>query len=100
MDKAQHFAEGVMRVAERLDDAARLFGGHWALGGSHLLQGKLEHPFFPPSVFAWDGMIDRLEVQVLYPAQWRGRGPLTLPRANSSPARFTSSCFQPLIIVG
>src|SRR5438132_4376934 len=23
-----------------------------------------------------------------------------LPRANSSPARFTSSCFQPLIIVG
>jgi hypothetical protein len=23
-----------------------------------------------------------------------------LPRANSSPARYTSSCFQPLIIVG
>jgi hypothetical protein len=35
---------------------------------------NLEHPFFPPSVFAWDGMIDSLEVQVLYPARWRRRG--------------------------
>ncbi len=32
LEKAQHFAEEAMRVAERLDDAARLVGGHIALG--------------------------------------------------------------------
>jgi class 3 adenylate cyclase/tetratricopeptide (TPR) repeat protein len=42
MEKAQHFAEEAMHVAERLDDAARLVGGHIALGGSLYWQGKLE----------------------------------------------------------
>ena len=32
MDKSQHFAEEAMRVAERLDDAARLVGARMALG--------------------------------------------------------------------
>ncbi len=42
MEKAQHFAEEAMRVAERLDDAARLVGAHMALGVALLAQGKLE----------------------------------------------------------
>jgi len=42
MEKAQHFAEEALRVAERLGDAARLVGGHMALGVTLLFQGKLE----------------------------------------------------------
>src|SRR6266478_6725997 len=42
MEKAQHFAEEALRVAERLDDAARLVGGHMALGVTLFFQGKLE----------------------------------------------------------
>jgi class 3 adenylate cyclase/tetratricopeptide (TPR) repeat protein len=42
MDKSQHFAEEAMRVAERLDDAARLVGARMALGVTLLWQGKLE----------------------------------------------------------
>ncbi|SRR6266571_2227628 len=42
MEKALHFAEEALRVAERLDDAARLVGGHMSLGGTLFWQGKLE----------------------------------------------------------
>src|SRR6202035_3042628 len=42
MEKAQHFAEEALRVAERLDDAARLVGAHMALGVTLYYQGKLE----------------------------------------------------------
>jgi tetratricopeptide (TPR) repeat protein len=42
MAKAQHFAEEALRVAERLDDAARLVGAHIALGTALYYQGKLE----------------------------------------------------------
>jgi tetratricopeptide (TPR) repeat protein len=42
MEKAQHFAEEAIRVAERLGDAARLVGGHMALGVVLFWQGKLE----------------------------------------------------------
>jgi tetratricopeptide (TPR) repeat protein len=42
MEKAQHFAEEAMRVAERLDDAARLVGAHVALGLTLFWQGRLE----------------------------------------------------------
>jgi class 3 adenylate cyclase/tetratricopeptide (TPR) repeat protein len=42
MEKAQHFAEEAMRVAERLDDAARLVGAHMSLGVVLCYQGKLE----------------------------------------------------------
>jgi tetratricopeptide (TPR) repeat protein len=42
MEKAQHFAEEALRVAERLDHGARLVGGHMALGATLYYQGKLE----------------------------------------------------------
>jgi tetratricopeptide (TPR) repeat protein len=42
MEKAQHFAEEALRVAERLDDAARLVGARGSLGVSLYWQGKLE----------------------------------------------------------
>jgi predicted ATPase len=42
MEKSQHFAEEGLRVAERLDDAARLVGAHMALGGALYWQGKFE----------------------------------------------------------
>jgi predicted ATPase len=42
MEKAQHFAEEALCVAERLGDAARLVGGHMVLGATLLFQGKLE----------------------------------------------------------
>jgi tetratricopeptide (TPR) repeat protein len=42
MEKSQHFAEEALRVAERFDDAARLVGGHMALGVTLFWQGKLE----------------------------------------------------------
>jgi predicted ATPase len=42
MEKAQHFAEEAMRVAERLDDAVSLVGAHMVVGSSLFFQGKLE----------------------------------------------------------
>src|ERR1700731_1367873 len=45
MEKAQHFAEEALHVAERLDDAARLVGGHMALGLVLYNRGKLEPAF-------------------------------------------------------
>jgi tetratricopeptide (TPR) repeat protein len=42
MEKAQHFAEEALRVAERLDDAARLVGALGALGAALFFQGKLD----------------------------------------------------------
>jgi class 3 adenylate cyclase/tetratricopeptide (TPR) repeat protein len=45
MEKAQHFAEEALRIAERLGDAARLVGAHMALGVTLICQGKLEPAF-------------------------------------------------------
>jgi tetratricopeptide (TPR) repeat protein len=42
IEKAQHFAEEALRVAERLDDPARLVGAQMALGVVLYWQGKLE----------------------------------------------------------
>jgi predicted ATPase len=42
MEKAQHFAEEALRVAERLDDAAYRVGAHVALGAVLFYQGKPE----------------------------------------------------------
>jgi len=42
MQKAQHFAEEALRVAERLHDAARLVGAHITLSVTLVYQGKLE----------------------------------------------------------
>jgi tetratricopeptide (TPR) repeat protein len=44
MEKAQHFAEEALRIAERLDDAGRLVGAHMAVGVALFYQGKLESP--------------------------------------------------------
>src|SRR4029077_11009090 len=41
LEKAQHFGEEAMRVAERLGDAARLVGAHTSLGTTLFFQGKL-----------------------------------------------------------
>jgi tetratricopeptide (TPR) repeat protein len=41
-EKALHFAEEALRVAERLDDAARLVGAHATIGVTLFYQGKLE----------------------------------------------------------
>jgi class 3 adenylate cyclase/tetratricopeptide (TPR) repeat protein len=42
VEKTQHFAEEALRVAERLDDPARLVGAHVGLGGVLFWQGMLE----------------------------------------------------------
>jgi tetratricopeptide (TPR) repeat protein len=42
LEKAQLFAEEALRVAERLDDAARLVGAHMSLASTLVFQGKLE----------------------------------------------------------
>jgi adenylate cyclase len=42
MEKARHFAEEGLRVAERLDDAAHLVGAHIAVGTVLFNRGKLE----------------------------------------------------------
>jgi adenylate cyclase len=42
MEKTLHFAEEGLRVAERLDDPARLVGAHMAVGATLFWQGKLE----------------------------------------------------------
>ena len=42
MEKAQHFAEEALRVAERLDDPTRLVGAHMSVGVVLFSQGKLE----------------------------------------------------------
>jgi predicted ATPase len=42
MEKAEHFAEEAMRMAERVNDAARLVGAHMTLGVVLWWQGKLE----------------------------------------------------------
>jgi predicted ATPase/DNA-binding winged helix-turn-helix (wHTH) protein len=42
IEEAQHFAEEALRMAERLNDPARLVGGHMALGATLYWQGKLQ----------------------------------------------------------
>jgi class 3 adenylate cyclase/tetratricopeptide (TPR) repeat protein len=42
MEKALHFAEEALRVAERLDDAARLVGANVTVGGTLFWQGKID----------------------------------------------------------
>jgi tetratricopeptide (TPR) repeat protein len=55
-EKAHHFGEEQLRVAERLGDAARLVGAHMGLGGSLYWQGKLEPalPQFRPGFELFD----------------------------------------------
>jgi tetratricopeptide (TPR) repeat protein len=69
MEKAQHFAEEALRVAERLDDAARLVGGHMALGTTLFWQGKLE-----PALGHFRRGVEMLDPNMQFP-DWPGAHP-------------------------
>jgi predicted ATPase len=69
MEKAQHFAEEALRVAERLDDAARLVGGHIALGVTLFFQGKLE-----PALAHFRGGFEMFDPNMQFP-DWPGSHP-------------------------
>ena len=69
MEKALHFAEEALRVAERLDDAARLVGGHMALGAALWWQGKLE-----PALTRFRRGLEMFDPNMLFP-DWPGSHP-------------------------
>jgi tetratricopeptide (TPR) repeat protein len=68
-EKAQHFAEEVLHVAERLDDAARLVGGHMALGVVLYNRGKLE-----PALAQFRRGFELFDPNMLFP-DWPGSHP-------------------------
>jgi adenylate cyclase len=69
MEKAQHFAEEALRVAERLDDAARLVGAHTALGNTLFIQGKLE-----PALAHFRQGVEMFDPNMQFP-DWPGAHP-------------------------
>jgi predicted ATPase len=69
MEKAQHFAEQALHVAERLDDTARLVGGHITVGNVLFWQGKLE-----PSVVHFRRGAELFDPNMLFP-DWPGSHP-------------------------
>jgi tetratricopeptide (TPR) repeat protein len=69
MEKAQHFAEEAMRVAERLDDAAHLVGAHAALGSALYWQGKLE-----PALAHFRRGVEMFDPNMQFP-DWPGAHP-------------------------
>jgi class 3 adenylate cyclase/tetratricopeptide (TPR) repeat protein len=69
MEKAQHFAEEALHVAERRDDAARLVGGHMALGATLFYQGKLE-----PALAHFRRGLEMLDPNMQFP-NWPGPHP-------------------------
>jgi tetratricopeptide (TPR) repeat protein len=69
MEKAQHFAEEALRVAERLGDAARLVGAHMALGVVQFWQGKLE-----PALAHFRRGFERFDPNMQFP-DWPGNHP-------------------------
>jgi len=69
MEKAQHFAEEALHVAERLDDAARLVGGHMALGVVLYNRGKLE-----PALAQFRRGFELFDPNMLFP-DWPGSHP-------------------------
>ena len=69
METSQHFAEEALRVAELLDDPARLVGGHMALGVTLYCQGKLELAL--PHFRRGSGMFDQ---KMQFP-DWPGSHP-------------------------
>jgi hypothetical protein len=80
MEKAQHFAEEALRVAERLGDAARLVGGHMALGVTLFFQGKLE-----PALAQFRRSFELFDPNMQFP-DWPGSHPAC--NASSSRRRF------------
>ena len=69
MEKAQHFAEEALHVAERLGDAARLVGGHMALGVVLYNRGKLE-----PALAQFRRGFELFEPNMQFP-DWPGSHP-------------------------
>ena len=69
LEKAQHFAEEALRVAERLGDAARLVGGHYTVGSSLYFQGKLE-----PALAHFRRGFELFDPNMLFP-DWPGPHP-------------------------
>ena len=69
MEKAQHFAEEALHVAERLDDAARLVGGHMAVGVTLYNRGKLE-----PALAHFRRGFELFDPNMLFP-DWPGSHP-------------------------
>jgi tetratricopeptide (TPR) repeat protein len=69
MEKSQHFAEEALRVAERLDDTARLVGGHMALGVVLFWQGKLE-----PALAQFRRGFEMFDPNMQFP-NWPGANP-------------------------
>ncbi|MGA7265948.1 MAG: hypothetical protein WBX30_34430, partial [Stellaceae bacterium] len=69
MEKSQHLAEEAMRVAERLDDAARLVGAHMALGAVLYFRGKLE-----PALAHFRGGFELFDPNMQFP-NWPGSHP-------------------------
>jgi class 3 adenylate cyclase/tetratricopeptide (TPR) repeat protein len=69
MEKALHFAEEALRVAERLGDAARLVGAHMALGVVLFFQGKLD-----PSLPHYRRSFEMFDPNMQFP-DWPGSHP-------------------------
>jgi tetratricopeptide (TPR) repeat protein len=69
LEKTQQFGEEALRVAERLDDAARLVGAHVALGAVLLWQGKLE-----PALERFRRGFERFDSNMQFP-DWPGSHP-------------------------
>ena len=69
MEKAQHFAEEALRVAERHDDAAHLVGAHMALGVMLYYQGKLE-----PALVQFRRGLELFDPSMQFP-NWPGSHP-------------------------
>jgi predicted ATPase len=72
MEKAEHFAEEAMRVAERLDDAARLVGAHMAVAAALFYQGKLE-----PALEQFRRGFEMFDPNMQFP-DWPGAHPAVL----------------------
>jgi class 3 adenylate cyclase/tetratricopeptide (TPR) repeat protein len=69
MEHSQHFAEEALRVAERLDDVARLVGAHMALGVLLYYQGKLE-----PALVQFRRGLELFDPNMQFP-DWPGSHP-------------------------
>jgi tetratricopeptide (TPR) repeat protein len=69
MEKSQHFGEEALRVAEGLDDTARLVGAHMALGVLLYYQGKLE-----PALAQFRRGVELFDPNMQFP-DWPGSHP-------------------------
>jgi tetratricopeptide (TPR) repeat protein len=77
MEKALHFSEEALHVAERIDDAARVVGAHATLGVTLFWQGKLE-----PARGHFRRGFELLDPNMQFP-DWPGSHPGVLCRSYS-----------------